>query len=179
MSLNGKKVAILLEQDFQDAEVIYPYYRLQEEGAEVWLVGAGTADSYKGKYGYPLKARTHAGSVDATGLAGVIVPGGWAPDFIRRSKAALGLIRDVFAQGKVVAGICHAGWALISAGVVKGRDVTSFSAIRDDMENAGGRWRDAEVVVDGNLITSRTPDDLPAFCRAIIGALNEAKEGGT
>jgi len=175
MSLSGKKVALLIEQDFQDAEVLYPFYRLQEEGAEVWLVGAGTAESYKGKYGYPLKPRASAASVASETIDGVIVPGGWAPDFIRRSKAALRLIRDVFEQGKPVAGICHAGWALISAGIVKGMECTSFSAIRDDMVNAGARWRDAEVVVDRNLITSRTPDDLPAFCRAFIGAMKERK----
>lgn len=170
-----KKVAILLEQDFQDAEAVYPYYRLQEEGVEVWLVGAGTADSYKGKYGYPLKVRTHAGSVSARDLDGIVIPGGWAPDYIRRSKAAVALIREVFEAGKVVGAICHAGWALVSAGVVRGRECTSFSSIRDDMENAGARWRDAEVVVDGNLITSRTPDDLPAFMRAFVGALAEQK----
>ena len=176
MALEGKKVAILLEQDFQDAEVLYPYYRLKEAGADAWLVGAGAADSYKGKYGYPLKVRAQAASVTAADFDAVVVPGGWAPDYIRRSKPALTLIREAFEAGKPVAGICHAGWALISAGVVKGRECTSFFAIRDDMENAGGRWRDAEVVVDGNLVTSRTPDDLPAFMRALLGVLAEGQK---
>jgi protease I len=168
MRLKGKKVAILLEQDFQDAEVIYPYYRLKEEGAEALLVAAGGADSYKGKYGYPMKVHAAAAGARAEDFDAVIVPGGWAPDFIRRSKPALALIRGAFDRGATVAGICHAGWALLSAGVVRGRECTSFSAIRDDLENAGARWRDAEVVVDGNLVTSRMPDDLPAFMRAVI-----------
>lgn len=173
MSLAGKKVAILLAQDFQDAEVIYPYYRLMEEGAQVFLVGTDGSESVKGKYGYTFKVRTQAASLKAQDIHGVVIPGGWAPDFIRRSEAALRLVRECFEQGKVVAGICHAGWVLASAGVLAGREATSFSAIRDDVVNAGARWKDAEVVVDGNLVTSRTPDDLPAFLKAIIGRLQE------
>ena len=173
MSIEGKVVAILLEQDFQDAEVIYPYFRLKEAGAQAWLVGAGKADSYKGKYGYPFKVRTSAVGLSPDGVAAVIVPGGWAPDFIRRHKAALDLVRTVFEQGKPVAAICHAGWVLASAGVLKGRRCTSFSAIKDDVVNAGAEWVDQEVVVDGNLITSRTPDDLPAFMKALLEQLSK------
>jgi len=171
MPIAGKVVVILLEQDFQDAEVIYPYYRLKEAGHDPWLVAAGSADSYKGKYGYPFKVKTSAQGLDAGGVAAVVVPGGWAPDFIRRHPAALALIRSVFEQGKPVAAICHAGWALSSAGILKGRRCTSFSAIKDDVVNAGAAWVDEEVVVDGNLITSRTPDDLPAFMKALLAQL--------
>jgi protease I len=171
MGIEGKVVAILLEQDFQDAEVIYPYFRLKEAGAEAWLVGAGKADAYKGKYGYPFTVRTSAVGLDPSGVEAVVIPGGWAPDFIRRHPAALVLVRSLFEQGKPVASICHGGWVLASAGVLRGRRCTSFFAIKDDMVNAGAEWVDAECVVDGNLITSRTPDDLPAFMRALLAQL--------
>jgi protease I len=171
MDLRGKRVAILVERDFQDMEVMYPYYRLKEAGATVLTVGVETKE-YQGKHGYPIKAEKRAADVAARDLDAIVVPGGWAPDFLRRDPAVLALVRDALEQQKVVGAICHALWVLCSVkGALEGRRVTSFFAIKDDVVNAGGEWVDQEVVVDRNLITSRKPDDLPAFARALIESL--------
>jgi protease I len=171
MELEGKRVAILVDQIYQDLEVWYPYYRLKEAGAEVVVVGAKAGETYPGKYGYPIVAEESYDEVTAGDLDGVVIPGGYAPDHIRRYPKAIQLVRDLDAQGKLIAAICHAGWVLCSAGILEGRRVTCFSAIKDDVVNAGGLYLDAEVVVDGNLVTSRKPDDLPAFCMAAIEVL--------
>jgi len=171
MSLKGKRVAILAENLYQEMELWVPYYRLKEEGAEVKLVGTGGAKSYASKHGYPVSVDGQAEAVTAVEFDAVIIPGGYAPDLMRRSEAMVKLVREAFQHGKLVAAICHAGWMLASAGIVKGKRATSFFSIKDDMVNAGATWVDAEVVVDGNLITSRKPDDLPAFCREIVKAL--------
>ena len=173
MQLKGKRVAILAENLYQEMELWVPYYRLKEEGAEVQVVGSGGAKGYTSKHGYPVSVDVQADQVNAVEYDAVVVPGGFAPDLMRRSPAMVGLVRDAFAQGKVVAAICHAGWMPASAGILKGRRATSFFSIKDDMVNAGAHWVDQEVVVDGNLITSRKPDDLPAFCREIIRALTK------
>ncbi len=174
MRLEGKRVAILAENLYQEMELWVPYYRLREEGAEVKVVGAGGAKSYASKHGYPVTVDVQADQVRAVEFDAVIVPGGYAPDIMRRHPAMVTLVREAVQQGKVVAAICHAGWMLVSAGVLRGRRATSFASIKDDMVNAGAQWVDAEVVVDGTLITSRKPDDLPAFCRAIVQALGKA-----
>jgi protease I len=174
MKLAGKRIAILAENLYQEMELWVPYYRLREEGAEVRVVGAGGATSYASKHGYPVNVDVQADQVKAVEFDAVVVPGGYAPDLMRRHPAMVGLVREGVQQGKVVAAICHAGLMLVSAGVLKGRRATSFSSIKDDMVNAGAQWVDAEVVVDGNLITSRKPDDLPAFCRAIVAALTKS-----
>ena len=171
MKLQGKRVAILAENMYQEMELWVPYYRLREEGAEVKVVGTGGSKSYTSKHGYPVTVDVQADQVKAVEFDAVIVPGGYAPDMMRRHEAMVKLVRDAARQGKVVAAICHAGWMLASAGVVKGKKVTSFFSIKDDMVNAGGQWSDTEVVVDGTLITSRKPDDLPAFCREIVRSL--------
>ena len=173
MVLDGKRVAILAENMYQEMELWAPYYRLKEEGAEVKVVGAGGAKAYTSKHGYPVTVDVQADAVSAVEFDAVIVPGGYAPDMMRRHAAMVKLVREAFQQGKVVAAICHAGWMLASAGILKGRKVTSFFAIKDDMVNAGATWLDQEVVVDGVLITSRKPDDLPAFCREIVRALSK------
>ena len=173
MSLKGKRVAILAENNYQEMELWVPYYRLKEEGAEVKVVGAGGAKSYHSKTGYPVNVDAQADQVSAVEFDAVVVPGGYAPDMMRRHEAMVKLVRDAAQQGKVVAAICHAGWMLASAGVVKGKKVTSFFSIKDDMVNAGAQWVDEEVVVDGNLITSRRPDDIPAFCREIVKSLSK------
>jgi protease I len=170
MELKGKRIAILIEDNYNEFEFWYPYYRMKEAGASVTVIGTG-AKEYHSKIGLPAPGGTPAGSVSAADFEAVIVPGGYAPDRMRRSADMLKLVRDSFQQGKVVAAICHAGWVLISAGVLKGKTATCFSAIKDDVVNAGAKYTDQEVVRDGNLITSRTPDDLPAFCREIIAAL--------
>ena len=171
MKLQGKRVAILAENLYQEMELWVPYYRLKEEGAEVKLVGAGDANTYTSKHGYPVTVDIRADQVSAVEFDAVVIPGGYAPDLMRRSPAMVSLVREAFHQGKVVAAICHAGWMLCSADVLKGKRATSFASIKDDMVHAGALWLDQDVVVDGNLITSRKPDDLPAFCRAILSAL--------
>ena len=171
MQLKGKRVAILAENLYQEMELWVPYYRLREEGAEVHVVGAGGAKSYTSKHGYPVNVDVQAEHVNAVEYDAVIIPGGFAPDMMRRSPAIVKLVREAHEHGKLVAAICHAGWMPVSAGIVKGKRATSFFSIKDDLVNAGAKWVDEEVVVDGNLITSRKPDDLPAFCREIVTAL--------
>ena len=173
MSLKGKRIAILAENLYQEMELWVPYYRMKEEGAEVRVVGAGGAKTYASKHGYPVTVDVQADAVSAVEFDAVIVPGGYAPDMMRRHEGMVKLVREAAQQGKVVAAICHAGWMLASAGVLEGKNVTSFFSIKDDMVHAGGRWSDTEVVVDGNLITARRPDDLPAFCREIVRALSK------
>ena len=172
--LTGRKVAVLAEDMYEDLELWYPVLRLQEEGAEVVIVGTG-APAYKGKNGYPLTVDTAVDKVSAGDIDAVVIPGGYAPDRLRRYPAVLSLVRDTFQQGKVVAAICHAAWVPISAGIMKGRRATCVAAIRDDVINAGAQYEDAEVVRDGNLITSRQPSDLGAFCREIISALAQER----
>jgi protease I len=163
-------VAVLVEDMYEELELWYPYHRLREAGVEVSLVGPERA-TYQGRFGYPATADQAAAEVAAAELAGVVVPGGYAPDRMRRHAAMVGLVRQVHDQGGVVAAICHAGWMLVEADVVKGHTLTGFFSIRQDLVNAGGRYVDEPVVVDGNLVTSRQPDDLPAFGAAVVGLL--------
>ncbi|MFA6221547.1 MAG: type 1 glutamine amidotransferase domain-containing protein [Desulfomonilaceae bacterium] len=173
MKLAQKKAALLVEDMYNEFEVWIPYYRLKEEGAVVTVVGSGTASTYFGKYGIPISADRSAVEVTSDDFDVVIIPGGYAPDKMRIHPEMVKLVKDAVKRGKVVASICHGGWMLASANVVRGRRMTSYVAIKDDLINAGALWEDSEVVRDGMLITSRKPDDLPAFCRAIISALNE------
>ena len=173
MSLKGKKIAILAEDLYEDLELWYPALRLREAGAEVTVVGPKTG-TYASKHGYPARAEAAADEVKASDFDGLIIPGGYSPDRMRRHPAMVELVRQVFRQGKVVGAICHGPWMLASAGVLSGKRATSFYAIRDDVVNAGAIYEDSEVVRDDNLITSRTPEDLPAFLKAIIEALEEA-----
>jgi protease I len=173
MDLTGKRVAILAENMYQELELWYPLLRLREAGAETFVVGSGSADTYKSKLGYPVNVDLTADQVSAADVDAVIVPGGYAPDLMRRYPAMVALVREAFDQGKVVATICHAGWMLVSADVLRGKRATCLPAIKDDVVNAGAEYIDAEVIRDGNLITSRVPSDLPAFCRTIVEALGE------
>lgn len=165
-------VAVLVENDYQDMEVWVPLYRLREEGYRTVVVGP-QAKEYASKHGYPVRAEIAASQTKADDYLGVVVPGGWAPDRLRQDEGVLRLVRDLFERKRVVAAICHAGWVLASAGILKGRRVTCYPAIRDDLRHAGAEVVDQEVVRDGHLITSRKPDDLPAFCREILKALRE------
>jgi protease I len=168
MELTGKKAAILIEDLFNELELYYPFYRLKEAGARVALVGSSAPHTYKGKSG--LTATSELSAVDAVldDFDALMIPGGYAPDHMRRHQAMVELVKKADQQKKTLAAICHAGWMLASAKVCSGRKMTSFYAIKDDLIHAGANWVDEEVVVDRNMVTSRTPDDLPAFMRAVI-----------
>jgi protease I len=174
MELLGKKIAIFVDTAYQEMEVWYPFYRFQEAGAQCVFVAAEAGKIYLSKVGYPATAHLSYDAVSADDFDGVIVPGGYAPDHIRRHAKANQFVKDIDAQGKLVASICHGPWVLCSADVLRGRRATCFFAIKDDVVNAGALYEDAEVVVDRNLVTSRKPEDLPAFCRASIKALLES-----
>lgn len=167
-----KKVAVLVENQYQVLEVWYPYFRLREAGFDTVLVGTGNK-SYLSKEGYPAQEELEIQKIKADDFAAVVIPGGIAPDHLRRYKEVNDFVNQLYQKGKIVAAICHGGWVLVSAKILKGEKVTGFVAIKDDLINAGGKFIDAEVVVDGNLITSRNPYDLPAFCREIIKKLKE------
>jgi protease I len=170
LPLAGKTVLLFAGPTYEDLELWYPKVRLEEAGARTVVAGLGDAE-YRGKHGYPVKPDASVDAVRARDFDGLVIPGGFAPDRLRRSKQVLDLTREIFTAGKPVAFICHAGWVPISAKILKGRRATSVGAIRDDMENAGCIWSDEPVVVDGNLISSRTPADLGHFMRALLAAL--------
>jgi protease I len=169
--LAGKRVAIFAEDLYEDLELWYPLLRFKEEGAEVVVVGPGHAAEHHGKYGYPVTVDKPIAEVEAEQFDALVVPGGYAPDRMRRHAGMVALVREMARSGKIVAAICHGPWMLASAEVVAGKTVTGFFAIKDDLVHAGATYRDAEVVVDGNLVTSRKPADLPAFVGAIIAGL--------
>jgi protease I len=171
MSLEGKRIALLIEDDYQEMEAWYPRLRLQEAGADVQVIGTGRKQCFESKLGYPMEADASAEEVDADDFDAIIVPGGFAPDHMRLSQPMIDLVRDVYEAGKLTAAICHGGWMLVSAGALNGRRATGYDPIRHDVENAGGEWVDEAVVIDGNVITSRTPPDLPDFLREIINHL--------
>jgi protease I len=172
MDLNGKTLAVLVDDMYQEMEVWYPYFRLIEAGAKVVVVGAKARHTYTSKLGYPVESERSYEEASVAEFDGVIVPGGYAPDRIRRYPKALELVKDLDRAGKLIASICHGPWVLCSAGVLRNRRATCFFAIKDDVINAGAKYEDAEVVVDDHLVTSRKPEDLPAFCRATIEVLS-------
>lgn len=167
MVLEKKNAAIFIEKLYEDLEFWYPYYRMKEAGANIEII-APKVDTYIGKVGLPAKADKSINEVSADDYDILIIPGGYSPDHMRRSPEMVSFVKDIYEQGKIVAAICHAPWLLASAGILKGKTVTSFFSIKDDLINAGAKWVDQEVVVDGNLITSRNPSDLPVFCKTII-----------
>ena len=164
------RIGILIEDYFDEREVIYPLYRLREAGHETEVIGP-RAGSFHGKSTYTTDAAVASRQATASALSGLIVPGGFAPDRIRRDQAMLALVRDIDAAGKPLGAICHAGWVLVSAGVARGRKLTGFSSIKDDLVNAGARYLDERVVVDRNLVTAQHADDLPAFLAAFLELL--------
>lgn len=166
--LSGKKIIVYVEDFYEDKEFWYPNIRMREAGAEVVVAGPEAGKIYKGKHGLPAETDVSFDSLRKAEADAVIIPGGYCPDHIRRNQAALDFVKSMDEAGKLIAFICHAGWVPASARVLKGRKITSFFAIKDDLVNAGANWVDEEVVVDGNMITSRNPNDLPAFCREII-----------
>ena len=170
MTLHDKTVLFFAGPLYEDLELWYPKIRLEEEGARTVVAGTGEK-TYQGKRGYPLTVDTDVDRIQAADFDGLVIPGGYAPDIMRRSQKLLQLTREIYQAGKPVAFICHAGWVPISAGIVRGKRGTSVGAIKDDLVNAGLIWEDSPVVVDGNLISSRTPADLPDFMKALIAAL--------
>jgi protease I len=171
MDLKGKKIAVFVDNLYQEMELWVPLYRFQEAGGTVVVAGAEAGTTYTSKLGYPAKSDVSYEQLNVRDFDGVVVPGGYAPDRMRRYPAANLFVHDMDKAGKLVAAICHGPWVLCSARMLEGRRATSFFAIKDDVIHAGARWEDAEVVVDSNLVTSRTPEDLPAFCRACIEVL--------
>jgi protease I len=172
MNLKGKRAAVLVEQQYQEMEVWYPVYRLREACCSVTLVGPEAGQTYNSKLGYPAKSDKAAKDVSANDFDLLVIPGGFSPDYVRRSKEMVRLVADMAERGKLVAAICHGPWVLCSTKALRGKRVTCFHSIKDDVTNAGATYVDEEVVVDGNIITSRKPDDLPAFMQAIIKALS-------
>jgi protease I len=170
MRLTGKSVLFFVGPQYEDLELWYPKIRLEEEGAKTLVAGLGER-VYQGKKGYPVTVDCSVDDLYAEVYDALVIPGGYAPDHMRRSDKLLSITRAFAHAGKPVAFICHAAWVPISAGLLQGRKATCVRAIKDDVINAGATYLDEPVVVDGNLISSRTPADLPAFCRAIIGAL--------
>jgi len=170
MVLKGKTVLFFVAPNYEDLELWYPKIRLEEEGATTVVAGLGEK-SYSGKRGHPIAVDTNVDDVYAEACDGLVIPGGWAPDSMRRSEKLLQITRDMAAAGKPIGFICHAAWVLVSAGLLRGRRATCVRAIKDDIVNAGAEYLDEPVVIDGNLISSRTPADLPDFCRALIAAL--------
>lgn len=169
------KVIILLDNQFEDMEAMYPYYRMQEAGLEVEVVGE-TATVFHGKYGYPLKADKTPASTDLSGVEAVIIPGGHAPDIMRTKPEMVSIVKQAMDMGLIVAAICHGPQMLIEADCLRGRRATCYKAVKADLVNAGAKFEDAAVIVDGNLVTSRTPADLPSFCGAIVSMLDAARE---
>ena len=172
MRLKNKKIAIFIADLYEDLEFWYPYFRLKEEGVEVTVIGP-TAESFRGKHGLPARADKAIDDVAAGDFDALVIPGGYSPDHMRRKPEMVEFVRAMVKEAKPVAAICHAGWMLASADVLKDRKVTSFYSIKDDLVNAGATWVDREVVNDGGIITSRNPNDLPAYCRAIIEAVDK------
>ena len=166
MNLKGKRFIQLLENDFEDLELWYPVLYLRGEGATVDLVGTVKNKTYTGKYGVPAKADHAFGEVNPSGYDGILVPGGWAPDKLRRYKEVIDMVRHMDKYRKPIGQICHAGWVLISANILKEKTVTSTPGIKDDMENAGAKWVDEAVITDGHIVSSRRPPDLPFYMKA-------------
>ena len=171
MSLKGKRIAILAGPEYEDLELHYPHLRLMEEGAEVKVL-AVRKEVVKGKHGLSVMADLPVTEAKSDDFECVVIPGGWAPDRLRRSIEVLDFVKDLHREGKVIAAICHGPQVLISAGILEGKRITCVSAVKDDVVNAGAEYVDAPVIRDGNIITSRVPGDLPFFCREIIEALN-------
>jgi protease I len=171
--LKNKKVIQLVSHDFEDLELWYPVLRLREEGAIVHIVGEYKDEEYIGKYGVPIVTDLAFKDVDPNDYDAILVPGGWSPDKLRRFEEVLDIVRNMNKQQKPIGQICHAGWVLISANILKAKKVTSTPGIKDDMMNAGSTWLDEPVVVDGNLISSRRPPDLPDYMREFIKVLGK------
>jgi len=169
--LANQRLLMFVDDIYEDLELWYPKLRMIEAGAHVTVAGPLAGCKYAGKHGYPCTSDAAIRETEASDFHGIIIPGGFSPDKLRRDPIVLELVRQFAAAGKLVAAICHAGWIPISAGVYKGVKVTGSPGIKDDLVNAGAIWSDAPVVVDRHFVSSRKPDDLPDFCEAILNVL--------
>lgn len=169
----GQRIISLIYGEFEDLELWYPILRLREEGHIVHIVGEKKNEKYIGKYGVPAESDFSFDEINSKDYDAILVPGGWAPDKLRRFPEVLKIVREMNDDNKVIGQICHAGWVLISANILRGKVVTSTPGIKHDMENAGARWIDKSVIVDGNLVSSRQPKDLPDYMKAFIETLNK------
>jgi protease I len=174
MRLENKRVAVLVADGFEDLEFWVPVMRLREEGAQVIIAGLRAGETYTGKHGLTAISDVAAADLHPDAFDAVVVPGGWAPDKLRRYPAVTGFVRRLFDDGKVVGQICHAGLVGISAGIVAGRQATGSLGIEDDLVNAGAIWQDVPALQDGNLVWGRVVEDIPAFCRQLVTALEQA-----
>lgn len=172
------RIAILLEQKYEDLELQYPRLRLKEAGHTVEVIAPKVGEKYLGKWGYPQVADKTSREVKAADYQLIVIPGGTSPDFMRRDEGMIRIVREAAKSGVPMAAICHGPWMLCSTDVLRGRRCTSFFAIAHDVVNAGGKWVDEECVVDGSIITSRCPDDLPSFSNAILQLVSEGKAQG-
>lgn len=175
-NLKNIKVLSLVHHDFEDMELWYPILRLLEEGAKVDLAGEKEGEKYIGKYGVPAVSDYAFDQINPADYHVLLVPGGWAPDKLRRFPKVISIVKHFDEKKKPIGQICHAGWVLISAKILKGKKVTSTPGIKDDMENAGAEWIDAPVVVDGHLVSSQRPPDLPEYMKAFIEVITHYKE---
>lgn len=173
LPLARRRVLVFVDDIYEDLELWYPKLRLQEAGAEVVVAGPQAGRTFTGKHGYPCQSDAAIDGVGAAEFDGLVIPGGFAPDKLRRDRHVLELVRQFAAAGKLVAAICHGGWIPISAGVYRGVRVTGSPGIKDDLVNAGAIWEDAPVVIDGPFVSSRKPDDLPDFCRGLLQVVAE------
>ncbi|MGB9440377.1 MAG: type 1 glutamine amidotransferase domain-containing protein [Desulfobacterales bacterium] len=172
MRLKGKTIGILVGPGYEELEFWVPYMRMQEEGAEVWVIGTKAGEIYTGKSGgLTVESHTAAKEITADQLDALLVPGGWAPDKLRRDRNILQLVQNMNAQDKILGFICHAGWVAASAGICKGKRVTGSTGIKDDLENAGAIWVDEPALREGNLVWGRVVADIPDYCRELIAAL--------
>lgn len=172
MKLQNMKVIQIVSDDFEDLELWYPVLRLREEGATVHIVGEKAEQEYVGKYGVPVVSDYTFDAVNPDDYDAILVPGGWSPDKLRRYESVLNMVKSMNDKSKPIGQICHAGWVLISADILRGKQVTSTPGIKDDMKNAGATWLDEPVVVDGHLVSSRRPPDLPDYMREFINVLD-------
>lgn len=173
MRLKGKKIVAVVEDLYNDLEHWYPVYRMREEGAEVIIAGPEANKTYNGQSGIPAQTDVAFSDIDAKDYDGILIPGGWAPDRLRRYPELLEFVRKMNDAKKTIGQICHAGWVLVSANILKGKKVTSTPAIKDDMRNAGADWVNEECVVDGNIVSSRRPDDMPVYAKAFADLVAE------
>jgi len=168
-----RKILIMVEDGFEESEFLYPYYRVQEAGYKAEIVGPKAGETYTGKYGVPIKSELSPQEVGIEEYEAVIIPGGRAPDRMRINKGLVDIVKSAYGKGKVIAAVCHGPQMLIEADIIRGKKATCWKSVVTDLKNAGAEFADAPVVVDGNIVTSRFPGDLPRFCQELLRLLEK------